>query len=242
MAEFLTTHQTAASIESIIMNAKEHLVLVSPFLQISGTFLDRLKDADGRGVKIIIVYGKDELKDTERAQLNKLKNLTLHYCHILHAKCYFNQDTMVITSMNMYEFSEKNNREMGVLIKKDTDKDVYQAAARETQSIINSVKEHDTHKVKTSSKSKASTSDKPTQNKTLIKAISTVISSMKNDAYCIRCGERIPFDMFRPLCDDCYDEWSDYGNPYHSEKFCHECGKKTKTSKDRPVCKTCYFN
>ena len=107
MAEFLTTHATAYHIENIILNAKKSLVLVSPYLQVSKTFMDRLTDADERGTEIQVIFGKDQLKPDEKDQLKKLRNLSLLFCENLHAKCYFNDDTMVITSMNMYEFQRK---------------------------------------------------------------------------------------------------------------------------------------
>lgn len=136
MAEFLTTHATAANIENIILNARQKLVLVSPYLQLSRAFFDRLKDSDERGVKIVLVYGKHQLKPNERNQLEKLKNLSLFFCENLHAKCYFNEDNMVITSMNMLEFSEKTNREMGVLAKRQDDAGIFKDAVREVQSIV----------------------------------------------------------------------------------------------------------
>lgn len=116
MAEFLTTSGTSHELENIIIDSKKKLTLVSPYLQLSKTFHQRLKDASNRGVKIVIIYGKDELKPNERNSLAELRNVELYYFENLHAKCYFNEDRMIITSMNMYEFSEKNNREMGVLI------------------------------------------------------------------------------------------------------------------------------
>ena len=60
----------------------------------------------------------------------------LYYYHNLHAKCYFNDSEMVITSMNMYEFSEKNNREMGIYINKSNDNSTFLDAFQETKSII----------------------------------------------------------------------------------------------------------
>ena len=45
---------------------------------------------------------------------------------------------MVITSMNMYEFSEKNNREMGVFITKEKDPELFEKAVNETLSIVQS--------------------------------------------------------------------------------------------------------
>ena len=62
MAEFLTTYGISLQIENIIINAKRELTLVSPYLQLSKTFFERLKDAANNGVNIRIIYGKDELK------------------------------------------------------------------------------------------------------------------------------------------------------------------------------------
>lgn len=140
MPEFLTTHKTASYIEDVIMKAKARLVLVSPYLDLSDALFNRLKDANNRNVQVTLIYGKDKLKPERKNQLKVLRNLSLFFCKELHAKCYFNETTMVITSMNMYEFSEKNNREMGVLITKEADTHVYNEASEEVESILRASK------------------------------------------------------------------------------------------------------
>src|SRR5438552_576068 len=134
MAEFLTTHGTAFQIENVIAGAKTRLTLVSPFLKLSKTLTERLKDAARRGVKITIVFGKEELEREQGHTLAALADAHLYFLPNLHAKCYFNEDRMVITSMNMYEFSEKHNREMGVLL--EAGEPGYADAVREVDSII----------------------------------------------------------------------------------------------------------
>ncbi|MFC1983621.1 phospholipase D-like domain-containing protein [Chloroflexota bacterium] len=251
MAEFQTTHQTAASIESIIRDAKQRLVLVSPYLQLSRAFFARMKDADEQGVKIIIIYGKDELKPTEKKKLLSLKNIALGFCDNLHAKCYYNEDNMIITSMNMYEYSEKNNREMGILIKSKEDPSVYKDAVREVQSIWRSSTRKEgksfdySQKPTTESKKDTKPTIVPDTKKSgakdiLMGVLSTILVGDKLTAYCIRCGDRVPFDRFHPLCDECYWVWSDYGNPNYTEHFCHSCGKQIKTTKSRPLCPSCF--
>ncbi len=251
MAEFLTTHAVAYNIENIILNARQKLILVSPYLQLSKILFERLKDADSRGVKTVLIYGKDELKPSERSQLGTLKNLASYFCENLHAKCYFNEDCMVITSMNMYEFSEKNNREMGILIKKNDDADAFTAAVREAKSILNSSTE-EAEKSRASYEQPVTASDRekrptykarsktPSLKNVLRDTLGTIITGRKSDAYCIRCGDRIPFDQYRPLCDDCYVTWAVHENPDYPEHHCHACGKRTKTTKDKPFCRSCY--
>ena len=113
MAEFLTTRGTSHQIENIIMEAKGKLILLSPFLQLSKTLFERLKDASKKGVKIKIIYCKDEFNPNEKNSLAELTNVELFFHENLHAKCYFNETKMVITSMNMYQFSENNNYRSG---------------------------------------------------------------------------------------------------------------------------------
>lgn len=141
MADFITTKEISSKIEDIIKKSKKKLVLVSPYLQISNIILERLKDASNRDVNIKIVYGKNNLNKFEYKQLSSLKNIDLFFYEQLHAKCYFNESKMIITSMNLYEYSEKNNREMGILIDRISDKDIFDEAVNETKSIIdNSIK------------------------------------------------------------------------------------------------------
>lgn len=136
MAKFLSTKQTASSIEDIIRNSEEKIVLVSPFLAPSPVDLGLLKQADSRGVKIKILYGKnEEIKPDLRNELDKLENLEIFYQKSLHSKCYFNENTMVITSLNYLEFSERTNWEMGVLINIEEDGDIYQAAVQDVETI-----------------------------------------------------------------------------------------------------------
>ncbi|MDP2728944.1 MAG: phospholipase D family protein [Dehalococcoidales bacterium] len=250
MAEFLTTQATAYNIENIILHSKQKLVLISPYLQLSKNFFGRLNDADGRGIETVIVYGKDELKPNERTRLSKLKNLSLFFCENLHAKCYFNEDEMVITSMNMYEFSEKNNREMGVLIKRQDEPEIFKEAMREVQSIVKaSIKEDRSYEfsqqpARTSVRDKIPTptynAGKPSFSNILKGTLSSILTGEKLDAYCIRCHDRIPIDSFHPLCDECYWVWAEYGNSDYSEHWCHYCGRESKTTKDKPLCSSCF--
>jgi hypothetical protein len=136
MAEFVVTNGSSHYIEKIVIEAKQKLVLVTPYLNLSDNFLKRLYDADRRGVQIIIVYGKDQLKGVEREKLKNLVNLEIYFCQNLHAKCYHNEESLLLTSMNLYEFSEKNNREMGVFFTCRKDRKIFDATLAEIDSII----------------------------------------------------------------------------------------------------------
>ena len=61
--EFLTTKGIAASIEKIIRDAKEYIVIISPYVKVDSTYLDRLYEAEQRHIKIYLIFGKDDLRD-----------------------------------------------------------------------------------------------------------------------------------------------------------------------------------
>lgn len=231
MAEFLTTNGTSYNIENIIIDAKSKLILVSPYLQISKTFFERLKDASNKGVAIKIIYGKDELKPNERNSLADLKNVELFYFENLHAKCYFNENKMVITSMNMYEFSEKNNREMGVLIDRINDKDLFDKAVSETLSILQSSEQIPLRKAARQFQNKWNNVDNGKSKSTYKKQVR---------GYCIRCEERINYDPEKPYCSNCYTVWAQFENYDYQENVCHRCGEYEPTTMAKPQCYSCF--
>ncbi len=252
MAEFLTTKWTASRIEDIIKKANDKLVLISPYVKLSQIFFDRLKDADRRSVNITLIYGKDKLKPEEREQLQKLRNLSLYFCENLHAKCVYNEEHMVITSMNMYDYSENNNREMGVFISASgDDKGVFDEAVEEAESIIKSdstvpiqLRDSKIEKVgKGIMKVGKWVSDSLTEDDSSTPSRTRTTRRTKKEGYCIRCKTSIPYNLDVPYCHDCWKKWdAKGGNPDYIEQHgsCHTCGRPAPTSKARPQCISCY--
>jgi len=82
------------------------------------------------------VCGKSELQPEEIIWLRELAFLRTSFCKNLHAKCYLNEELCIITSLNLYEFSQVNNNEMGVLVRRSQDAELYRNAYEEAQRII----------------------------------------------------------------------------------------------------------
>lgn len=141
MADFLTTKGFASELENILRKAKKEIILVSPYLQLSKNFIERLEEASNNGVKITLIYGKAELKEDVEDILSGLNNFSAYFYKDLHAKCYANESQLIIGSMNLYEYSEQHNREMGVLISKTKDGDVFREALAEVASIVKNSEE-----------------------------------------------------------------------------------------------------
>jgi hypothetical protein len=246
VAEFLTTRGTSSAIEKIINDAEDRLVLISPFVKIPDTLFQNLKVADRRPVKITLVYGKDELKPDVKNQLKQLNNLSLRFLKELHAKCFFNEECMVITSMNLYDFSEINNKEMGVLVTVKDDPDVFEKAREEADRIVGLAEEVKLRRSVLNGAAKvvklvvdSAIKDDSRKSKPTSKTKTT--SRTKQTGYCIRCGKNIiPLDVKQPLCHDCWEKWNIHKNPSYKEKYCHICGKRASTSMARPQCNSCY--
>lgn len=226
MAEFLTTYGISANIEKIITGAKAELFLISPYLQIPPILSERLKEADLRKVKITLVYGKEELESSQKEFLSELNNLALHFCQNLYAKCYFNENLMVVTSMNLHQFSEKNNREMGILVSRTEDAELFEQAHREASSILGL--------------SQKVSLEKQRQKYQPVHESRSQVYAVGNNGFCIRCGRRIDLDPDRPYCRECYDVWADFGDPDYEEEHCHVCGKPSDTTMNKPLCRSCY--
>jgi phosphatidylserine/phosphatidylglycerophosphate/cardiolipin synthase-like enzyme len=136
MAKFLNTSATNYYLEELIKNASDRLILISPFFKINDRIKALLEDKNRLKIHVRIVYGKSELQPEEINWLKELTFVRTSFCKNLHAKGYINEKACIITSLNLYEFSQVNNNEMGVYISRDDDAQMYKETYEEAQRII----------------------------------------------------------------------------------------------------------
>ena len=136
MSKFLTTTGTNYHLEELIKSASDRLILISPFLKLNDRMKELLADKNRLKIDVRIVYGKSELQPQEIEWLRSLTYIRTSFCKNLHAKCYMNEEMCIITSLNLYEFSQVNNNEMGILIQRSDDGQLYKDAYEEAQRII----------------------------------------------------------------------------------------------------------
>jgi len=226
MTRFLNTRKAISEIEDLIKNAGEKLILISPFLKLSKDFKELLTFRNKKDKITTVIFGKQELNPDEMKFLQSLQFVILKYNENLHAKCYLNDQKMIITSLNLYEFSMANNKEMGILIDKNESSDIelYEEAYKEVDYII-----------QTSQRFDFSTNERQKTN--INKQIIT--KSSKPTGYCIRTGVPIPFNIEKPMCFEAWKSWSEYSNPDYPEKYCHFSGESSQgeTSYAHPILK-----
>lgn len=222
MAKFLVTSGITSELEDLITKAEVKLVLISPYLKISQLIKERIAYRDRNNLPTMIVYGKEDLHSNEKSFFNELNNITLKYYQNLHAKCYLNEKKIIITSLNLHDYSVQNNREMGVLIEKSVDAELFTDALKEAEFIIansKTIKEP---------RSLSSVANHHSKAKTIVKS---------NIGYCIRTGIQIPFNIEKPMSPEAFKKWAEYEDEEYGEKYCHFSGEKSfgQTCMRRPI-------
>lgn len=222
MAQFLNSSGISYHLEKLIKNANERLFLVSPFLKLNEKIKQLLDERNRLKLDIRLIYGKTDLQSEESKWLNSMDSIKILFCKNLHAKCYLNENEAIITSMNLYDFSQQNNNEMGVYIRREDDAQLYKDILDEVTTLI-----------RTSEQLSISV-EKVVQKKDLLKA------TKNGKGHCIRCDEQIKMDVEHPFCLKCYRIWKKTSDKKSEEKHCQGCGKPNKSSFEKPICYSCY--
>src|SRR3989339_1757561 len=222
MAKFLNSTGISYHLENLIKNANERLFLISPYLKFNPRIKQLLDERNRLRLDIRIIYGKVDLQTEESNWLKSLDSIKVLFCKNLHAKCYLNENEAIITSMNLYDFSQQNNNEMGIHITRENDPEIYSDLNQEVTSLIRS-SEHVSISIE----------------KVVPKVEPSRKQRQKEEGNCIRCGTEIKLDPKHPLCKKCYQSWSKYSDKTYTENYCHICGAKTQSSMEKPVCLSC---
>ena len=136
MAQFLSTTGVSHHLEELIKNSQDKLFLISPYLQFHPRVKDHLEYLHRLKRDIRVVYRENKLQVEESNWLEKQVGIRTSLCSTLHAKCYLNESEAIVTSMNLYAFSQQNNDEMGILVRKAEDPKLYQDIFNEANRLL----------------------------------------------------------------------------------------------------------
>ena len=136
MAKFLNTTGVSYHLEELIKNTKDRLILISPYLQFHKRVKDNLENLNIQKRDIRIIYRENKLQVEESNWLESQIGIRTSLCNSLHAKCYMNENEAIVTSMNLYSFSQQNNDEMGIHVTKEQDPDLYRDISNEVQRLL----------------------------------------------------------------------------------------------------------
>ena len=213
LPKFLTTTGVSHHLEEIIKRAETSVLLISPYLKTHDRIRAVIEARSHEGLDIRIVYGKKEIDPKEQAWIDSVPRVLTAFCKNLHAKCYLNERAALLTSMNLYEYSQVHNTEMGILVDRD-----------DTESLFEQIRDEAERIWERNANREQPKTQKP----------------RRSTGHCVRCKTAIAQDLKRPHCGKCYKSWSKYKNPKYPEKFCHNCGANTRVTAQNPVCKPCF--
>ena len=259
MAKFLTGNELNLELENIFETSENLLILISPYIKLHERYASALRTKlNNDKLEITIVFGKNEadlsksMKQEDFLFFKEFPNIQICYEKRLHAKYYANESAAILTSMNLYSYSQDNNIEAGVLTKvkmfgseslDDQSWNYFDRVIEQSELLFDKKPEYDSAMMGLTKKYKGS--------KVVVDKLSEFFSnkskyesgSPKNTnkvismGYCIRTAKQIPFNPKKPLSDEAYRSWSQFGNEEFQEKYCHFSGEPSngETSFSRPI-------
>lgn len=242
MAQLLTRHGIVDRIYKIIDEAKRELVLISPYIKMDEDTKTLLKEKAKapniftNAIAIHVIYGKEDLNEGQKSFF-EANGIKVYFRKNLHAKCYLNDKEALVTSLNLYEFSQEHNDEMGILVTKKDDKQLYeeiytQAMRWKVADNKNAVADNK-NAVAANGKAKSAASKSSGKSRPSRKEKPSV-------GYCIRCKAKLSANPKKPYCADCYKTWERYSDHDYEDKYCHICGSEHTATLRRPLCGDCY--
>lgn len=252
MAEFLTTTGVSHYFEQMIDKAEKWLVFVSPFWKTNPVLRQQLGHKFEKGFPTWLIHGKSEMNTGEDKWWKQFPCVHMGFLENLHAKCYLSEQEAIVTSMNLYDFSQQNNNEMGIVLRKKDDKDLYEQVVKYSGKMIAYSQVTPDAKEKWS---KLSVQADPVVRRTggLLENLHptpplggtrTVARShphpRQRSGFCIRCSEQIIPDLDLPYCRQHRESWLQWQNPDYVENHCYACGVPFPTSQRKPLCDRCF--
>ncbi|MBA3542975.1 MAG: DNA repair protein [Chthoniobacterales bacterium] len=95
-----------------------------------------LMDKNERKIEVHLAYEKNELQPEETNWLRALSFVRVSFCRNLHAKCYLNEQHCIVSSLNLHELSLAKSNEIGVLISKEDDEELFRTLSDEAERIL----------------------------------------------------------------------------------------------------------
>lgn len=270
MAKFLKGNQLNSELEKLFESAENSIILISPYIKLHDRYKSSLlTKIHNHDLEITVLFGKNEedmSKSMKQEDFNFFKqfpNIEILFENRLHAKYYANEVKAILTSMNLYGFSQNNNIEAGILMEKplkwrlggdnnldDDSWEYFGTVLEQAELLFERRPIYEKKNILSSTKyiNSKITIDKLSDffnNKTYSKVFKK--NARKNEkadtisriGYCIRTGKEIPFNIEKPMHYEAFKLWNKYKNPDFAEKYCHFSGEASngETSVNRPILK-----
>jgi hypothetical protein len=262
MAKFLTSNELNSEVEKLFEKANDLIIIISPYIKLHERYISALKSKiDNHRLEIIVVFGKNEDDKTKSISfdnftfLKTFPNIQIRYEKRLHAKYYANESSAILTSMNLYSYSQDNNIEAGIKTKSSIMGDLssmlgeealdsqtwnyFQKVIDQSELLFQKKPQYESQMLGLTKKYTTSTivDDKLSAFFSKNNDKTTFYSPPIKSGYCIRTGKEIPFNPTQPFSKEAYQSWIIYSNEEYPEKYCHYSGLPSngQTTKAKPI-------
>jgi phosphatidylserine/phosphatidylglycerophosphate/cardiolipin synthase-like enzyme len=217
--------EVASRILDIVQEAQQYVIITTPYLKLWRHAQTALSLAVRRDIKVTVIVRSENgaLQDVDDLTWLLSNGIEVGAAEYLHAKIYLNEHQVMLSSMNLTEFSTKNSLEIALLVLDDQ-------AQRQVRDYVTG----------TLMQLAVPVSASPAEPTPQTVSGPTDDYSPRELGHCIRCDQPIPPNPLKPLCDECYDVWAEYSNEEYSERYCHACGRPEEVTYARPLCRVCF--
>ena len=149
--DFLTAKPLSDTIYDTLFKAEKELIIISPYIQISGYLRENVFKQHLNNPKLHIIIAFDKYKDNNNTfgfrgsgleYFLNFPNLTLVYIPQLNAKYYANERQLVTTSMSLLSYPLINSIDFGVFAEKSFNivgkNNFYETSKNTVMSVIDS--------------------------------------------------------------------------------------------------------
>jgi len=251
--KFLQGSELNSEVEKIFSSAEKEIIIISPYIKLHHRITSILNQKkENSKIRIVVVFGKNEndkgqsMDYKQVSFLTDFPNIEIRHEKNLHAKFYANEKQCILTSMNLFDYSQNNNIEAGMLFEKSS------LLGNVVNNIINDVNkpEHEMIKYfeKVVDQADLLYQKEPRFERNVIGLSHCVGYNVTVDkigvtdqkmGYCIRTRVEIPFNPKMPFCEKAYKSWLIYKNDNYPEKYCHSSGEESfgETTFSHPILK-----
>ena len=217
---FLENQNCAEEIHRIIENANSELTIITPFIDLGPRMKGSFYQARDKNIRIkLITRWKKKLAAKDEKELAFFSELgaEIMFVERLHSKLFLNENSGVLSSMNMLDGSAHHSQEIGIFTNDTVLVSNFKGYAERLE--------------------RSAMPDRYAPASSTAKNAPSQKKKQQKSGYCIRTGGKIPFNIKTPFNKKSFASWNRYKNPEFAEKFCHFSGEKSngETSFSRPI-------
>ena len=118
MVGVIDRYQIVEYFSRLVKEAREQVYIISPYIKLPDFLNLDLENPESQRIGVYVICGKQRMDEALYNYFSDRRNVHIYFCKDLHSKIYMNDRYGIICSMNLYDYSIRNNIETGVYFTK----------------------------------------------------------------------------------------------------------------------------